>query len=134
MSSVAFVSLTSYSLNFSSASTFRSSVSASDVPASDVSANDAFRPVSRYFDRITRPEQLLSSLPEAFRVLTDPAETGAVTLAREQPAGPVDPAVGWIVLAIQSVLLVLILGVSSVILGIVKRRRDLQRRLREVWG
>src|SRR4051795_10961228 len=47
----------------------------------DVSANDPFRPVSRYFDRISRPEQLLSSLPEAFRVLTDPAETGAVTLA-----------------------------------------------------
>jgi 3D-(3,5/4)-trihydroxycyclohexane-1,2-dione acylhydrolase (decyclizing) len=47
----------------------------------DVSANDAFRPVSRYFDRISRPEQLLSSLPEAFRVLTDPAETGAVTIA-----------------------------------------------------
>ena len=47
----------------------------------DVSANDAFRPVSRYFDRISRPEQLLSSLPEAFRVLTDPAETGAVTIS-----------------------------------------------------
>ena len=47
----------------------------------DVSANDAFRPVSRYFDRISRPEQLLSSLPEAVRVLTDPAETGAVTVA-----------------------------------------------------
>jgi 3D-(3,5/4)-trihydroxycyclohexane-1,2-dione acylhydrolase (decyclizing) len=47
----------------------------------DVSASDAFRPVSRYFDRISRPEQLLSSLPEAFRVLTDPAETGAVTLS-----------------------------------------------------
>jgi 3D-(3,5/4)-trihydroxycyclohexane-1,2-dione acylhydrolase (decyclizing) len=47
----------------------------------DVSASDAFRPVSRYFDRISRPEQLLSSLPEAFRVLTDPAETGAVTVS-----------------------------------------------------
>ncbi|MFM2105241.1 MAG: hypothetical protein RL338_273 [Chloroflexota bacterium] len=47
----------------------------------DVSANDAFRPVSRYFDRISRPEQLLSSLPEAFRILTDPAETGAVTIS-----------------------------------------------------
>ncbi|HEV7603473.1 MAG TPA: 3D-(3,5/4)-trihydroxycyclohexane-1,2-dione acylhydrolase (decyclizing) [Candidatus Limnocylindrales bacterium] len=47
----------------------------------DVSANDAFRPVSRFFDRISRPEQLIGSLPEAFRVLTDPAETGAVTLA-----------------------------------------------------
>jgi 3D-(3,5/4)-trihydroxycyclohexane-1,2-dione acylhydrolase (decyclizing) len=47
----------------------------------DVSASDAFRPVSRYFDRISRPEQLLSSLPEAFRVLTDPADTGAVTIS-----------------------------------------------------
>jgi len=47
----------------------------------DVSVNDCFRPVSRYFDRIQRPEQLLSSAPEAMRVLADPAETGAVTLA-----------------------------------------------------
>jgi 3D-(3,5/4)-trihydroxycyclohexane-1,2-dione acylhydrolase (decyclizing) len=47
----------------------------------DVSVNDAFRPVSRYFDRIYRPEQLFSALPEAMRILTDPAETGAVTLA-----------------------------------------------------
>ena len=47
----------------------------------DVSASDAFRPVSRFFDRISRPEQLISSLPEAFRVLTDPVETGAVTLS-----------------------------------------------------
>ena len=47
----------------------------------DVSVNDAFRPVSRFFDRISRPEQVLASLPEAFRVLTDPAETGAVTIS-----------------------------------------------------
>src|ERR1700756_3557109 len=47
----------------------------------DVSVSDAFRPVSKFFDRITRPEQLLASLPEAFRVLTDPAETGAVTVS-----------------------------------------------------
>ena len=47
----------------------------------DVSANDAFRPVSRFFDRVSRPEQLLASLPEAFRILTDPAETGAVTVS-----------------------------------------------------
>ncbi|HKM57958.1 MAG TPA: 3D-(3,5/4)-trihydroxycyclohexane-1,2-dione acylhydrolase (decyclizing) [Chthoniobacterales bacterium] len=47
----------------------------------DVSLNDAFRPVSRFFDRVSRPEQLLVSLPEAFRVLTDPADTGAVTIA-----------------------------------------------------
>ena len=47
----------------------------------DVSVNDTFRPVSRYWDRINRPEQILSSLPEAMRVLTDQAETGTVTVA-----------------------------------------------------
>ena len=47
----------------------------------DVSVNDAFRPLSRFFTRISRPEQLLSALPAALRVLTDPAETGAVTVA-----------------------------------------------------
>src|SRR5437870_11145083 len=47
----------------------------------DVSVNDAFKPVSRYWDRINRPDQLLMALPEAMRVLTSPAETGAVTLA-----------------------------------------------------
>jgi 3D-(3,5/4)-trihydroxycyclohexane-1,2-dione acylhydrolase (decyclizing) len=47
----------------------------------DVSVNDALRPVSRFWDRITRPEQLLASLPEAMRVLVDQAETGAVTIA-----------------------------------------------------
>ena len=46
--------------------------------------NDAFRAVSRYFDRITRPEQLLSTLPQVARVLTDPAEAGPVTLALPQ--------------------------------------------------
>jgi 3D-(3,5/4)-trihydroxycyclohexane-1,2-dione acylhydrolase (decyclizing) len=50
----------------------------------DVSVNDCFRPVSRYWDRISRPEQLLTSLPEAMRVLVSPAETGAVTLALPQ--------------------------------------------------
>jgi 3D-(3,5/4)-trihydroxycyclohexane-1,2-dione acylhydrolase (decyclizing) len=50
----------------------------------DATVNDAFRPVSRFFDRLTRPEQLLTSLPEAMRVLFDPAETGAVTLAVHQ--------------------------------------------------
>ncbi|HSE75691.1 MAG TPA: thiamine pyrophosphate-binding protein, partial [Dongiaceae bacterium] len=45
-----------------------------------VSANDCFRPVSRYFDRITRPEQILAALPRALHVLTDPAECGPVTL------------------------------------------------------
>jgi 3D-(3,5/4)-trihydroxycyclohexane-1,2-dione acylhydrolase (decyclizing) len=46
-----------------------------------VSANDCFRPVSRYFDRITRPEQLLIALPRAMRTMTDPADCGPVTLA-----------------------------------------------------
>ena len=46
-----------------------------------VSANDVFRPVSRYFDRITRPEQIISALSRAMQVLTDPAECGPVTLA-----------------------------------------------------
>lgn len=46
-----------------------------------VSANDCFRPVTRYFDRITRPEQLLTALPRAFRVMTDPAECGPVCLS-----------------------------------------------------
>jgi 3D-(3,5/4)-trihydroxycyclohexane-1,2-dione acylhydrolase (decyclizing) len=46
-----------------------------------VSVNDCFKPVSRFFDRIERPEQLVSAALEAMRVLTDPAETGAVTLA-----------------------------------------------------
>jgi 3D-(3,5/4)-trihydroxycyclohexane-1,2-dione acylhydrolase (decyclizing) len=50
----------------------------------DISVNDAFKPLSRYWDRISRPEQLLTSLPEAMRVLTSPAETGAVTLALPQ--------------------------------------------------
>ncbi len=48
------------------------------------SANDCFRPVSRYFDRINRPEQLITALPEALRVLTDPAECGPVTLCLPQ--------------------------------------------------
>ncbi len=46
-----------------------------------VSANDCFKPVSRYFDRITRPEQLLTALPRAFRTMTDPADCGPATLA-----------------------------------------------------
>jgi 3D-(3,5/4)-trihydroxycyclohexane-1,2-dione acylhydrolase (decyclizing) len=50
----------------------------------DVSVNDAFRPVSRYWDRINRPEQLGPALLETMRVLTDPAETGAVTLCLPQ--------------------------------------------------
>jgi 3D-(3,5/4)-trihydroxycyclohexane-1,2-dione acylhydrolase (decyclizing) len=52
--------------------------------AGDVSVNDAFRPVSKYFDRVWRPEQLSSALLNAMRVLTDPVETGAVTLALPQ--------------------------------------------------
>jgi 3D-(3,5/4)-trihydroxycyclohexane-1,2-dione acylhydrolase (decyclizing) len=50
----------------------------------DASVNDCLRPVSRYWDRIQRPEQILTALPEAMRVLTSPAETGAVTLALPQ--------------------------------------------------
>lgn len=50
----------------------------------DVTVNDAFRPLSRFFDRISRPEQLLTALPEAMRVLFDPAETGAVTISLHQ--------------------------------------------------
>ncbi|MCZ8079379.1 MAG: 3D-(3,5/4)-trihydroxycyclohexane-1,2-dione acylhydrolase (decyclizing) [Rhodobacteraceae bacterium] len=46
-----------------------------------ISANDCFKPVSRYFDRITRPEQIMTALPRALRVMTDPAECGPVTLA-----------------------------------------------------
>jgi 3D-(3,5/4)-trihydroxycyclohexane-1,2-dione acylhydrolase (decyclizing) len=50
----------------------------------DLSVNDCLRPVSRYWDRINRPEQLISALPTALRVLTSPTETGAVTLALPQ--------------------------------------------------
>ena len=50
----------------------------------DISVNDCFKPVSRYWDRITRPDQLLLSLPEAMRVLTSPVDTGAVTLSLPQ--------------------------------------------------
>ena len=49
-----------------------------------VTTNDAFRPVCKFWDRITRPEQLMSTLSQAFRVLTDPAETGAVCVALSQ--------------------------------------------------
>ena len=67
-----------------------------------ITANDCFRPVSRYWDRVTRPEQLLNSLPRAIQVLTDPAECGPVTLALPQdvqteaceyPAGFFEPVV-----------------------------------------
>ncbi len=50
----------------------------------DTTANDVFRPVSRYFDRLVRPEQILSALPRAIQVLTDPAQCGPVTLALPQ--------------------------------------------------
>ena len=50
----------------------------------EISVNDTLRPVSRYWDRIERPEQLIASLPAAMRVLTSPAETGAVTIALPQ--------------------------------------------------
>ncbi|MDE2635225.1 MAG: 3D-(3,5/4)-trihydroxycyclohexane-1,2-dione acylhydrolase (decyclizing) [Chloroflexota bacterium] len=50
----------------------------------DISVNDCFKPVSRYWDRIYRPEQLITALPEAMRVLTSPVDTGAATLALPQ--------------------------------------------------
>jgi 3D-(3,5/4)-trihydroxycyclohexane-1,2-dione acylhydrolase (decyclizing) len=52
--------------------------------AADLTVNDTLRPVSVYFDRISRPEQLLTALPEAMRALLDPAATGAVTIALHQ--------------------------------------------------
>ena len=52
-----------------------------DFSDATVSANDFFRPVSRYFDRITRPEQIIDALPRAMGILTDPALCGPVTLA-----------------------------------------------------
>lgn len=52
--------------------------------AADVTVNDAFRPLSKFFDRVSRPEQLPSALLGAMRVLTDPVETGAVTIALPQ--------------------------------------------------
>ncbi len=51
---------------------------------SNITANDAFKPVSKYWDRISRPEQLMTAAINAMRVLTDPAETGAVTLCLPQ--------------------------------------------------
>src|SRR5947208_11818731 len=54
------------------------------VSSQDFSVNDCFKPVSRYWDRIQRPEQILTALPEAMRVLTSPAQTGAVTIALPQ--------------------------------------------------
>src|SRR6186997_1561261 len=50
----------------------------------DATVNDAFRPISRFFDRINRPEQLLTALPAAMRMLTDPVDTGAVVLSLPQ--------------------------------------------------
>jgi len=55
-----------------------------DFAAGDLSANDAFRPLVRYFDRITRPEQILHALPRALQVMTDPATCGPVCLALPQ--------------------------------------------------
>ena len=54
------------------------------LTSDDVSVTDTFRVVSRFYDRMTRPEQILTALPEAMRVLTNPAETGAVTIALPQ--------------------------------------------------
>ena len=56
-----------------------------ELPSSgDVTVNDAFKPLSRYFDRVWRPEQLPAALLGAMRVLTDPVETGAATIAIPQ--------------------------------------------------
>jgi 3D-(3,5/4)-trihydroxycyclohexane-1,2-dione acylhydrolase (decyclizing) len=55
-----------------------------DFQHGDVSVNDAFRPVTRYFDRIQRPEQILTALPRAIQVMTDPANCGPVCLALPQ--------------------------------------------------
>ena len=52
--------------------------------SNDISVNDCFKPVSKYWDRIQRPEQLIAALPRAMQILTSPAETGAVTLAMPQ--------------------------------------------------
>ncbi len=53
-----------------------------------MSVNDAFKPLSKFFDRINRPEQIFSSLLSAMRVLTDPAETGAVTICLPEDVRP----------------------------------------------
>ena len=50
----------------------------------NVTANDAFKPLSKYWDRVSRPEQLMTAMINAFRVLTDPADTGAVTICLPQ--------------------------------------------------
>jgi len=50
----------------------------------DISVNDCFKPISRYWDRINRPDQIITALPEAMRVLTSPVDTGTVTLALPQ--------------------------------------------------
>lgn len=55
-----------------------------DPAVADLTVSDCFRPVSRFFDRIARPEQMLSSLPQAVRTLLDPEHTGAVTIALHQ--------------------------------------------------
>ncbi len=52
--------------------------------SNDISVNDCFKPVSKYWDRINRPEQLIAALPKAMRILTSPSETGAVTLSMPQ--------------------------------------------------
>src|SRR5437899_968853 len=71
----------------------------------DISVNDAFKPVSRYWDRINRADQIICALPEAMRVLTSQAEAGAVTLALPQdvqteafnyPAEPLENRVWYI--------------------------------------
>ncbi len=60
-----------------------------------VSANDCFRPVVRYFDRISRPEHILSALPRALRVMTDPANCGPVCLAFARTPRPKPMTIRW---------------------------------------
>ena len=73
--------------DFYPADTFATRVSAPvlqelELPSSgDVTVNDAFKPLSRYFDRVWRPEQLPAALLGAMRVLTDPVETGTATVS-----------------------------------------------------
>ena len=65
----------------------------------DVSVNDCFKPVSKYWDRIYRPEQIITALPEAMRVLTSPANTGAVTvrsIQRTRTSSTASPSRGFL--------------------------------------
>ena len=81
----------------------------------DISVNNAFQPVSRYWDRINRPDQLPFALMEAMRVLTSPAETGAVTLALPQD---VQAERGWQCLRVVGLLDFSTVGVIASLTGV----------------